>query len=88
MKKLLSVLLILSMLAALLTACQKPKPAGEEATTEEAAQAPSDLVLFEQGQTSFRIVYNQMEAAKNPNVETKINDLVTNFQIQFLLPLR
>ena len=80
MKKILSILLILSMLAALLTACQKPKPAAEETTADEGVDNPSELVLCENGKTEFRIVYNQMEAVKNPTVEAKINDLITNFQ--------
>ena len=78
MKKILSILLILSMLAALLTACQKPKPVAEETTADEGVDNPSELVLCENGKTEFRIVYNQMEAVKNPTVEAKINDLITN----------
>ena len=80
MKKILSVLLILSMLASLLTACKTSKPTSEEATTEETVQAPEDLVLFDRGKTSFRIVYNQMESVKNPSIESNLNELVETVQ--------
>lgn len=80
MKKLLSALLMLSMLLSLLTACTTKAPAVEETTADEGAEELADLVLSENGKTEFRIIYNQMEAVKNPSVEAKINDLITNFQ--------
>ena len=76
MKKLLSVFLLCAMLLSLLASC-KQNGTGEEATTAPPAEEKvEDLVLVADGKTSFRIIYNQMEVAKNPNIEEGINKLV------------
>ena len=80
MKKLLSVLLLLAMLLSAFAACKTQAPKAEEASQEESEETPPDLLLFSEGKTDFSIVYNEMEMAKNPNVEAKFKELESNFQ--------
>ena len=80
MKKLLSVLLLLAMLLSAFAACKNQAPKAEEASQEESEETPPDLLLFSEGKTDFSIVYNEMEMAKNPNVEAKFKELESNFQ--------
>ena len=79
MKKLLSVLLLLATLLSAFAACKNDKPAPEASTESEEVAVP-DLLLFSEGKTDFRIIYNEMEMAKNTNVETKLKDLESSFQ--------
>ena len=79
MKKLLSLLLLSAMLLSVFAACNAKKQAPEESTEQEQVEN-TDLILFSEETTDFRIVYNQMEAVKNPSVEDKINTLIETFQ--------
>lgn len=74
-KKILSVLLICSMLLALLVSCGKSSDDVAQ-TTQNAEQQDTTLTLIENGKANFRIVANQMEIVKNPLLETKLNKLV------------
>ena len=79
MKKLLSVLLLFAMLLTAFAACKSNAPTPEESTQDEEPQL-ADLLLFSEGKTEFSIVYNEMEMAKNSNVDAKFKELESIFQ--------
>ncbi len=81
MKKLLSILLLLSMLLATLASCQPSTGTGDTTTAGTAAESGmAPLTLISEGKTEFVVVHNLWETSKEPLLQGRIDTMVKNIE--------
>ncbi len=79
MKKLLSLLLIFTMLLTLFAACKKSD--GDSNTTEEPqTPATTDFPIIVDGALNVRVIYNFSEVSKNSGLQSRIDTLLSTIE--------
>ena len=81
MRRFISLLLAFTFLFTMLVACGNQTPAGNEGNTTEAPVVEEPpLVIAENGESKFRIIYDRLEMLDIPTLESKLDALIDKIE--------